>query len=124
MPGLQGLFLPHQAIGAGGRQPAKLGDVARVQLDTVVDNVMPIYVTLAAASMTIKQLAADIGGIYITGIFIFQLDEAASATSIAQGLPLLARHIGEFLTSQNGAEEFMFRHSESCEVAKLFKHLF
>ena len=62
---MQRFFFPDQPIGAGVGQPAKLSNIGRIQLDTIIHDIMPVCITLAAAGLAIEQLAADVGSIYI-----------------------------------------------------------
>jgi hypothetical protein len=43
----------------------------------------------------VKELAADIGEVDVSGVFVFEFDQAAAPAAIAQALPFPRRHFVE-----------------------------
>lgn len=54
---------------------------------------MAVPIVMAPAGVRIEKATADICEMYLTGIFVFQLDQTAAAAAIAQRFPLLFRKL-------------------------------
>lgn len=66
--------------------------------DSAVGNpLVTVFVICTSASANIEQLAGKPGMQQLVGIFILELDEAALTAPVAQGFPLILRHLAERL---------------------------
>ena len=61
MPPIQVVSLRQQHIGAGWRQPFNLFEAYGRQPDAIIDQVQPMLIIAAAASLPVQQAATDIG---------------------------------------------------------------
>ena len=97
MPIRQGLGFHNQAVGTGLRQPADGRHVLRSQSNTV-RYVLKTFIVMATATVVgVQQTTADVGKINVSTVFVFKLDQTASTAPVAEGLPLLRRHLTQGL---------------------------
>ena len=96
VPGMKLLaFLP-QPVGAGGRHPIDDSvDVVGIEDDAVGNDLRARLVVAAAAEFKVEQPAGDVGELDILRAVLLELEQAAKATAVAQGLPLAAVQVLE-----------------------------
>src|SRR3546814_7717369 len=95
MPVVQGFALGAQAIGAGLRQPFEVVDLRFGQRQAIGNMAAAMLVVAAARGRKIEQAARDIRRIDAARVLILQLEQAAFAAAVAQGLPLTRVEAGE-----------------------------
>jgi len=91
----QVLALMNKAIGAARRQPSQRRDELRCQLQAIRDTRRPVGIIAACAALAIEQAASNIGRQDLAIIRVFEFDEAAAATAIAETFPLGIVEFGE-----------------------------
>lgn len=84
-----------QPIGTSRRQPVEPAQVLPVQFHAVGDQLHSVRIVEATTISSVKQLASDIGRIEESRFFVFELVNAASTATVAQGLPFAAVQRGE-----------------------------
>src|SRR5262249_8016469 len=94
MPPIQVMPLGQQHIGAGWRKPLNLFEAFGRQADAVIDQVEPILVVAAAATVCAEQSATyisikDLGGPFA----LLDLIEATATTTIAKAFPFQIGHL-------------------------------
>ena len=89
VPVRQLLALMDQAIGAGLWHPADFLDLLRSKNHAVFDDLLAIFVVGTLTVIPVKQAAMESRVSDLTGIFIFQFEQAAFATAVAEGFPFL-----------------------------------
>src|SRR5438270_1140864 len=95
MPVAQRFASGAQTIGAGRGQPIKPGEIPRVQLHAIVDQLHPVLIIGATAVPAVEKLAGDVRRIENARLLVFQFVDAAATTAVAQRLPLTAIERGE-----------------------------
>ena len=91
MPVRDRLALGPAAISAARRQPWHLFDQAWCQSQAVGHEGLAMAIVRAARGGGIEQLAGDIRLGDLASILVFELVQAATPATVAQGFPLLAR---------------------------------
>ena len=102
MPPRQVFTVGQQTVGTGGGHPVQLLHILRCQGDAVWHFHGAIGVVAALAGVTVQEAAGNVGIFQLARVFVFQLDEAAFRTSIAEGFPLLPAHVGHLFGLPEG----------------------
>src|SRR5262245_16328329 len=99
MPPCEVLAFSHQAVGAGWRQPPEPPDIARREPHAIPYLGMAMGIVAAAARCAVEQLATYVGEQCIISVLINKFVQATAAATVAQTLPLQARHLGHALAA-------------------------
>jgi hypothetical protein len=75
-------------------------DKARGQPQAIGHHRAAVAIVGTARGLDVEQAAGDIGVIDLAGVLVLQLVEAALATAVAQGLPLVAGERGDGLVPE------------------------
>jgi len=92
MPRIEGQPVADEAIGAGRRKPRDAAHRLRRQPDAIGHLLLPSGIIPAAASEAVEKRATDIRVEDLAAILVFQLEEAAAATAVAEAFPLGGGH--------------------------------
>jgi hypothetical protein len=89
MPEWQVLAFADQTIAASRWQPLELVGLARRELDAIRYEVATVWVIGALAGFQVQHFAGDARVIDAVVVFVFELLQAAQATTVAQRFPFL-----------------------------------
>ncbi len=95
MPPMKFAAFVDQPIGAGRRHPGNLLDIAGREDDAIRYEALAFSIARASAGPQVEQPAGDVRKVYLPGLHILELQETATATAVAQGLPLLTGHFAK-----------------------------
>ena len=104
--------LGQPSIGAGAWQPADLAQFGRRDHNAIGHTRMPICVVAALARADVEKVASDLGDIDRAGVLLLDLEQAALPAAVAEGLPLVRRHL---LQAFGHPERFRIR--QRCRLA-------
>ena len=80
-----------KAIGASSGHQFKNFQILRGKFHAPGVDRGSVLVVSAATGFSIEITAGSIGVVKLTGVFVFELNQAAAPASITEGLPLLRR---------------------------------